>query len=102
MKSLVNFFKPADLKTDEKKKEFFNSLTKIAKNNTTLPKRACMMRRRGEEEMMDMMRRKEEEEFNFPFGQDPYRPLRKPVIMILDQLVVASRSQSPKIHFPIL
>ena len=27
---------------------------------------------------MDIMRRKEEEEFNFPFGQDPYRPVSTP------------------------
>ncbi len=53
---------PADLKTDEKKKEFFNYIDKnfTAKNEGYGG--MGMMRRRGEEEMMDMMRRKEEEE----------------------------------------
>jgi len=57
-----NISSPADLKTDEKKKEFFNYIDKnfTAKNEGYGG--MGMMRRRGEEEMMDMMRRKEEEE----------------------------------------
>jgi hypothetical protein len=53
---------PADLKTDEKKKEFFDYIDKnfTAKNEGYGG--MGMMRKRGEEEMMDMMRRKEEEE----------------------------------------
>jgi hypothetical protein len=57
-----NISSPADLKTDEKKKEFFNYIDKnfTAKNEGYGG--MGMMRRRGEEEMMNMMRRKEEEE----------------------------------------
>ena len=73
---------PADLKTDEKKKEFFDYIDK----NFTAKNEAYggmgMMRRRGEEEMMDMMRRKEEEEYSEEESglrrRNPYLPVSTP------------------------
>ena len=59
---------PADLKTDEKKKEFFDYIDKnfTAKNEGYGG--MGMMRRRGGSE----------EEFRFPFGKNPYRPVSTP------------------------
>ena len=58
---------PADLKTDEKKKEFFDYIDKnfAAKNE-------------GYGGMAKMRRGGSEEEFRFPFGKNPYRPVSTP------------------------
>ena len=58
---------PADLKTDEKKKEFFDYIDKnfTAKNE-------------GYGGMAKMRRGGSEEEFRFPFGKNPYRPVSTP------------------------
>ena len=71
-----------DLKTDEKKKEFFDYIDKnfTAKNE-------------GYGGMAKMRRGGSEEEFRFPFGKNPYRPVSTPddrPPLILAQLVVVT------------